>query len=96
MTKFTEWDYSVMTIEEIRDSYGMFTKEGSKAVAALVELTLMLPMTVTNEELYASLKTGMKEIKKQGHGEVYDTEVREQIIGTIEKRTKRELSIFEI
>lgn len=96
MTAFTEWDYSSMTIEEIRDSYGMFTKEGSLAVSVLVENALKLPVTTTNGELYAFLTAGMKEIKKAGHGEVYDTEVREQIIGEIEKRTKRELSIFEI
>ncbi len=96
MTKFTELNYSGMTIEEINASFGMFSVEGAKEVKELVESVKTLPVSMTDEELYKVLKHGMKGISKIGHGEVYDTEVRQRIIGEIERATKRELSIFEI
>lgn len=92
----TEVDYDKMTLEQIRDTYGMFTLEGGKEVAELVESVKKLPITTTDEELYKHLRHGMKSIAKIGHREVYDTDVREQIIYAVEKSTGRELSIFEV
>lgn len=75
-------------------NYGMFTDEGNKMVSLMVEECLKLPITAKDEEIYAFLNTRMSNIERAGHGEVYDTEVREQLISKIEKETKRELSIY--
>lgn len=76
--------------------YGMFTVAGDAAVADMIARVKNFgSVTTTDKILYEYLRKAMKKIAVE-HGEVYDTAVREIIIGKIEKMTKRELSIFEI
>jgi hypothetical protein len=76
-----------------RSRYAMFSDEGDAAVAVMVERLLLMPISTSDTELYSRLTTLMNEIAKT-HGEVWDTDVREAIIGEIERRTHRELSIY--
>ena len=74
--------------------YGMFTSKGNQLVHALVKKVIKLPMSTTSNELQETISTGFNKIADQGHDEVWDTDVREQAIGEIEKLTQRKLSIF--
>ncbi len=74
-------------------SFQMFSFEGNDRVYKLLQTVLDLPITASNEVLYAGLKAGMNSIAKD-HPEVWDTEVRRTIIDYLEDKTHRELSIF--
>lgn len=73
--------------------YGMFSKSGNAAIAKMVVDALSLPITTTNEELYTYLRGRMDQIQNK-HGEVWDTDVREAVIGTLERKLHRELTIY--
>lgn len=73
--------------------YGMFTKAGNAVVAKMIVDVLSLPITTTNQELYVYLRGRMDKIQNK-HGEVWDTDVREAIIGTLERKLHRELTIY--
>ena len=74
-------------------NYGMFTPKGNRRVNSIVLKTCSLPLSSTDEEIYAFLKMRM-DIVAENHKEVWDTAVREAMIGTIENRTKRSLTIY--
>tara|TARA_R110000772_G_scaffold2410_2_gene8380 strand:- start:570 stop:806 length:237 start_codon:yes stop_codon:yes gene_type:complete len=75
--------------------YGMFSKNGDKAAQSVVNKILKLPLSTTNKELYKVLTTEMNKVADdKGHEEIWDTECREQIISTIEDKTKRNLTIY--
>src|SRR4051794_672686 len=73
--------------------YGMFSKAGDARVLAIVRGALRLPMSTSNEKLYAFLSKRMNAVGDK-YGEVWDTAVRESLIGVIESRTGRDLSIY--
>lgn len=73
--------------------YGMFSKAGNLAVDKLVNKVLALPITASDESIYKVLEDGMKKMESK-HGEVYDTDVRDQMISSIERKTNRELTIY--
>lgn len=75
-------------------SYGMFTAAGDRAVDRLFnKVTQSLPITTTDKQLYAVLTEGMREIAKK-YGEVWDTDVRDQLISRLERATGRDLTIY--
>lgn len=73
--------------------YGMFSAAGNRAVEAMVNRLLKLPITTTAEELNRALEAGFNEVALK-HSEVWDTDVRETVIWKLEKATGRELSIY--
>jgi len=73
--------------------YGMFTKAGNAAVARIITDVLSLPITTTDNELYTYLKKRMTAINAK-HPEIYDTDVRKQMISVLEHKLHRELSIY--
>jgi hypothetical protein len=75
-------------------NYGMFSEVGNEAVAVIVRDASQLAMTTSMSKFYQFLTDRMSELESQGHGEVWDTAVREVIIGRLELATGRELSIF--
>lgn len=62
--------------------FGMFTTIGNNAVEKLINEAneLALDHTKNKYDIIALLRKGMKQIAADGHGEVYDTVVREEII----------------
>lgn len=80
-------------MRNIVTDFQMFSEEGNERVLKLLKTVLDLPITASNEVLYAGLREGMKFISKD-HPEIYDTEVRRTIIDELERLTHRELSIF--
>mgnify|MGYP006928225493 CR=1 FL=1 len=74
-------------------NYGMFSQDGNREVDSIVLKVCALPLSTTNEELYSFLKTKM-DAAEEMHKEIWDTAVREVMIGTIENRTKRDLTIY--
>lgn len=82
-----------MNARDIDRDFQMFSEEGNQRVYNVLQTVLELPITASNELLYASLSCGMKSIAKD-HSEVWDTEVRRTIIDYLEDKTHRELSIF--
>lgn len=73
--------------------FGMFTTAGNRAAARIVEKVLLLPLSTSDKELYAFLSKEMNAISSK-HGEVWDTDVREAIIGRIERAIGRSLTIY--
>ena len=71
-------------------SFSMFSAAGNQKCAELVEEVKKLPITATNEDIYAKVTEGLNKIG----GEAWDTEVRASVIGRIEKATGRELTIY--
>ena len=86
---------STTTIAErpLPDDFGMFSKAGNKRVKTIARQALRKPMTITNDALYAFLRKRMNEVGEK-HSEVWDTAVRESLIGVVERRSGRELSIY--
>ena len=75
------------------ESFEMFSLEGNREVRELVAVVLNMAPDLSDAAIYARLKEGMNEIEKR-HPEVWDTAVREAIIGRIEIDTKRSLTIY--
>lgn len=75
------------------NDFAMFSKAGNNAAKAIVAAVLKLPMDTTDQELYAFMTERMKTVAEK-HGEIWDTDVREAMIGCIEHRTGRELTIY--
>ena len=81
-------------METNRTEFNMFTPAGNRAARQIVNAALKLPMGTSNDDLYAFLTLAMNKVANQ-HGEIWDTDVREAMIGAIEKATGRdELSIY--
>jgi hypothetical protein len=75
-------------------SYEMFTAEGNRLVGEMVEKVLSMPLSTTDREVYAHLQEAMNIIAALGHGEVWDTAVREAVIGRLERKMQRNLTIY--
>ena len=73
--------------------YGMYSKAGDRAVDAMFKRLLKLPITTSDDELCRALTAAFNKVAVK-HGEVWDTEVREAVIGRLEKATGRFLSIY--
>lgn len=80
-------------IKPLPDDYSMFSDSGNRAVKAIVAAALALPISTPSQELYAFLNTEMRKIET-AHDEIFDTDVRSAMIGAIERRTGRNLSIY--
>ena len=74
-------------------NYGMFSSKGNKLVGKIVAKVLKLPITAKKKDIY-KLLTEEFNILESKHEEVWDTDVRESVIGIIEQKTKKELSIY--
>ena len=74
--------------------YGMFSDEGNQLVAKAVDRASDISGAVSDKVVYAFLKVAFDEIEELGHEEVWDTDVREHVIGEIERRSERSLSIY--
>ena len=74
--------------------YEMFTKEGDNLVHKLINRVLKLPITAKDQEIYSLLTDEFNLLEVQGHGEVWDTACREQIMYAIENKTGRSLSVY--
>lgn len=75
-------------------NFGMFSDAGGRLVLNLINNVVANPMTTTDDELLRMIVKEMNKIEAKGHREVWDTDVREQMIGRIESLTKRELTIY--
>ena len=73
--------------------YGMFSRAGNKRIASIVAGASKLPLSTTDEELYAYLRTRLNTVAKK-HGEAWDTEVRESLIWDLERKLKRDLTMY--
>jgi hypothetical protein len=73
--------------------YGMFTVAGNRAVDQMVTRLLKLPISTSPDEFNQALNTEFKKVAEK-HGEVWDTDVRDAVISVLERKTRRELSIF--
>jgi hypothetical protein len=73
--------------------FAMFTAAGNAAVAELFDKACKLPMTASDDAIYAMLNKGLDRIEKK-HVEVWDTDVRKTLIGQIEVATGRTLTIY--
>jgi hypothetical protein len=71
--------------------YAMFSSEGNACVDRIVRGAASLPLTTTNDQLYSFLTSEMNACP---HKEIWDTEVRERMIGELERLTNRSLSIY--
>jgi hypothetical protein len=74
-------------------SYGMYTPAGDHAVALMVARLLKLPISTGAKDLDRALTAEFNAVAKV-HPEVWDTEVREAVIGRLERETGRSLSIY--
>ena len=64
--------------------FAMFTKAGDRAVAQLVNRMIDAVATGTTERaLRAMYRSGARAIEHAGHGEIYDTEVGDEIFDAI-------------
>lgn len=75
-------------------NYGMFSTKGNQLVSLLVNKILKKPITTSEKDIYELLTSGFNDIENKGHDEVWDTDVREQVISYIENKTNKELSIY--
>lgn len=73
--------------------YGMYSAAGNRAVEAMIKRLLKLPITTTDKELDRALAAEFARVAL-AHAEVWDTEVRETVVWTLEKETGRNLSIY--
>lgn len=72
-------------------TFGMFTDEGNRYVRLLVIKVLKMPLYSTDDDIHATLLTGMESIRKEGHAEVFDTDVQDQMLGYIKRETGKRL-----
>lgn len=79
---------------EGKSTYGMFTAEGATRVAGIVALldAALRTGTLSPTKLDEALEGHRKALADEGHGEVYDTDVREQIWAVLD-RTLEELGV---
>tara|TARA_R110001583_G_scaffold33668_1_gene113717 strand:+ start:912 stop:1160 length:249 start_codon:yes stop_codon:yes gene_type:complete len=70
------------------------SENGNQLVAQLVNRVLTLPLGTSDDDLTKFLSKGMQVISRAGHPEVFDTDVREQVIGTVENMAGKKLSIY--
>jgi hypothetical protein len=73
-------------------NYSMFTQEGNLAVnRMMIELieTLQGKSKVSEDDFKTLLEKGVNSVDASGHGEVYDTAVREVVLGILEKEVEK-------
>ena len=78
----------------MKQMYGMYSDAGASMVQSLIDRISVIPITEDEDDIHDMLRVGFDEIVEAGHTEVWDTDVREQVVGTVERLTHRELSIF--
>ena len=75
-------------------NYEMFTKEGNRRVSYFVEKIKIEINNWSDSFLYRELTQEMDRAMYDGYPEVWDTVVRENIIGELERHTGRNLTIY--
>jgi hypothetical protein len=73
--------------------YAMYSDAGNWAVGDMVNRVLRLPLATSLDDLNRALVVEFNELAKR-FPEVWDTDVREAVIGRIERETGRTLSIY--